>query len=231
MGECNWMVVVETGGWWLLLDGDDGGGFEACGDNSFAQRDVKDVYEDVCTFSRTVPQHAARCVVWTWTFVSIEPAECSFHTVRIIRRRWSLLCRHVVVCLKASKEMIQLIGQQGGTVADLWSNSLHRLLVSLLLLKRWDLLLQCCCLASLMPRDRLALAVLRPISSAALKAAFQVFRSWWTSPVSHGFWLAQTVKILYIIKRLGDVSDGCFHVLLCCYCRWQYSNIGLAIQI
>lgn len=47
-------------------------------------------------------------------------------------------------------------------------------------------------LAFLMSRDWLALALLGSTLSPDLKARFRALRSLWTSPVSRGFWLAQT---------------------------------------
>ncbi|XP_017539923.1 probable ubiquitin carboxyl-terminal hydrolase FAF-X isoform X2 [Pygocentrus nattereri] len=38
---------------------DDGGGFQACGDNSLTQRDVKDICKDICEVPNTVPQHTS----------------------------------------------------------------------------------------------------------------------------------------------------------------------------
>ncbi len=134
-----------------------------------------------------------RNVVRTRSFACINPAEGSPHAVRgqrhhlVAGRWWSLLCSGAVLCLKASKEGIQLVQQGDGAVTCLWwglvvRNGLnplprHRLRVSLLSLKRWAILLEYCLLASLMPRDRLAPAIFRPSSSPALKAAFRAFRS------------------------------------------------------
>ncbi len=51
----------------------------------------------------------------TRSFACIDPAEGSPHAVRgqchhlVAGRRWSLLCSGAVLCLKASKEGIQLV--------------------------------------------------------------------------------------------------------------------------
>ncbi len=92
----------------------------------------------------------------------------------------------------------------------------HRLRVSLLSLKRWAILLEYCLLASLMPRDRLALAVLRPSSSLALKAAFRAFRSC-RPPLSAtaSGWPGQWCLCdRYIINALGDVGSDSLSVFL-----------------
>ncbi len=62
----------------------------------------------------------------------------------------------------------------------------HRLECPLLSLKRWAILLEYCLFASLMPRDRLALAVFRPSSSPALRQRSEPSEVCKTSPVSHG---------------------------------------------
>ncbi len=67
-----------------------------------------------------------RNVVRTRSFACIDPAEGSPHTVQgqrhhlVAGRRWSLLCSGAVLCLKASKEGIQLIQQGDGAVTGLW---------------------------------------------------------------------------------------------------------------
>ncbi len=59
-------------------------------------------------------------------FACIDPAEGSPHAVRgqrrhlVAGRRWSLLCSGAVLCLKASKEGIQLVQQGDGAVTGLW---------------------------------------------------------------------------------------------------------------
>lgn len=49
--ECNRAVTIMVGVGRLLQDWDDGGGFKVRGDNSLAQRGVKDVREDICEHS------------------------------------------------------------------------------------------------------------------------------------------------------------------------------------
>ncbi len=55
-----------------------------------------------------------------------DPAEGSPHAVwgqrhhLVAGRRWSLLCSGAVLCLKASKEGIQLVQQGDGAVTGLW---------------------------------------------------------------------------------------------------------------
>ncbi len=67
-----------------------------------------------------------RNVVRTRSFACIDPAEGSPHAVRgqrhhlVAGRRWSLLCSGAVLCLKASKEGIQLVQQGDGAVTGLW---------------------------------------------------------------------------------------------------------------
>ncbi len=67
-----------------------------------------------------------RNVVRTQSFACIDPAEGSPHAVRgqrhhlVAGRRWSLLCSGAVLCLKASKEGIQLVQQGDGAVTGLW---------------------------------------------------------------------------------------------------------------
>ncbi len=153
-----------------------------------------------------VPQYTPRNVVRTRSFACIDPAEGSPHAVRgqrhhlVAGRRWSLLCSGAVLCF-ASKEGIQLVQQGDGAVTGLWwglvvRNGLYCLPQAQSVSAVAETMGYppgVLSLASLMPRDRLALAVFRPSSSPALKAAFRAFRSLWTSPVSHGFWLARTV--------------------------------------
>lgn len=69
------MVVIIAGGRRLLLDRDDGGGFEARGDNSLAQRGVEDVREDIRELLSTVPQDPTRNVVRTQGFPWVRPSE------------------------------------------------------------------------------------------------------------------------------------------------------------
>ncbi len=105
---------------------DDGGSFEACGDNSLTLRDVENVCEDISEFHCTVSQYTPRNVVRTRSFSCIDPAEVSPHTVQgqrhylVAGRRWSLLCSGAVFCLKARKEGIQLVQQGDGAVTGLW---------------------------------------------------------------------------------------------------------------
>ncbi len=67
-----------------------------------------------------------RNVVRTRSFPCIDPAEGSPHAVRgqrhhlVAGRRWSLLCSGAVLCLKVSKEGIQLVQQGDGAVTGLW---------------------------------------------------------------------------------------------------------------
>ncbi len=74
----------------------------------------------------TVSQYTPRNVVRTRSFACIDPAEGSPHAVRgqrhhlVAGRRWSLLCSGAVLCLKASKEGIQLVQQGDGAVTGLW---------------------------------------------------------------------------------------------------------------
>ncbi len=62
----------------------------------------------------------------------IDPAEGSPHAVRgqhhhlVAGRRWSLLCSGAVVCLKASKECIQLVQQGDGYSSRMAVYSLGR---------------------------------------------------------------------------------------------------------
>ncbi len=73
------------------------------------------------------------------------------------------------------------------------------------------------CFAFLMPRDRLALVVLRAALSPDLNASSLVFSSPRTSAVIHGFWFARVVMVLvdcHIIHALFDVSSHSFSVLL-----------------
>ncbi len=107
------------------------------------------------------------------------------HHHLVAGRRWSLLCSGAVLCLKASKEGIQLVQQGDGAITGLWwglvvRNGLNPLPQAPSVSAVTEAVgypLEYCLLASLMPRDRLALAVLRPSSSPALKAAFRAFRS------------------------------------------------------
>ncbi len=67
-----------------------------------------------------------RNVVRTRSFAYIDPAEGSPHAVRgqrhhlVAGRRWSLLCSGTVLCLKTSKEGVQLVQQADGAVTGLW---------------------------------------------------------------------------------------------------------------
>ncbi len=89
--------------------------------------------------------------------------------------------------------------------------------MSLLSLKRWAILLEYCFLASLMPRDRLALAVLRPSSSPALKAAFPSIQKSVDLPCQPRLLVGPDSDSLcdrYIINALGDVGSDSLSVFL-----------------
>ncbi len=75
----------------------------------------------------------------------------------------------------------------------------HRLRVSLLFVKWLLILLPYDRFAFLMPRDRLALAVLRAALSPDLNASSLVFSSPRTSAVIHGFRFARVVMVLVTV--------------------------------
>ena len=77
-----------------------------------------------------------------------------------------------------SREMV--LSQVRVGACSLICSPCHRLRVSPLLLKRGEIFLEYCLFASLLPRDRLALAVLGPSTSPAVKAAFRACRSLYT---------------------------------------------------
>ena len=72
---CDRAVVIVAGGRRLFRDRDDGGGFEARGDNSLSQRGVEDVCEDICELLGTVSQDTTRNVVRTLGFPWVRLSE------------------------------------------------------------------------------------------------------------------------------------------------------------
>lgn len=101
-----------------------------------------------------------------------------------------------VLCFKPYKEAIEVIEQRDVAVRSLWCrfivcDHLDALPQALCVFAIFEM---ACCIvcvfAFLIPQDRWALAVLSLLEFLALKVLFLSFSIQWTSPVSHGFWLA-----------------------------------------
>lgn len=99
----------------------DGGFFEGRGNSSSAQESVTDVCEDIFELFCAVFQHAIRNVVRPGSLASVDPQECAPHAGwgqthgLVTTRGLCLLCRCGVLCLRACKEVLEVVQQRDVT--------------------------------------------------------------------------------------------------------------------